>query len=49
MLPCEPARAIIKLNRLSYGADLPTSVVNCCLIFFEGSTDKAVRVCQPRA
>ena len=25
-------------------ADLPMSVVNCCLIFVEGSTDKAVRV-----
>jgi len=25
-------------------ADLPMSVVNCCLIFVEGSTDKTVRV-----
>ena len=45
MLPCEPARVCsIKLARLPYAADLPMSVVNCCLIFVEGSTDKAVRV-----
>ena len=47
MLPCEPARVCsIKLARLllTCGADLPMSVVNCCLIFVEGSTDKAVRV-----
>ncbi len=46
MLPCEPARVCsIKLARLllTCGADLPMSVVNCCLIFVEGSTDKAVR------
>ena len=45
MLPCEPARVYIKLARLlvTYHADLPMSVVNCCLIFVEGSTDKAVR------
>ena len=24
-------------------SDLPMSIVNCCLIFVEGSTDKAVR------
>ena len=46
MLPCEPARASITPARLlvTCGADLPMSVVNCCLIFVEGSTDKAVRV-----
>ncbi len=45
MLPCEPARVYIKLARLlvTYHADLPMSAVNCCLIFVEGSTDKAVR------
>ena len=45
-MPCEPARVCsIKLARLllTCGADLPMSVVNCCLIFVEGSTDKAVR------
>ena len=46
MLPCESARASDKVARLlvTYCADLPMSVVNCCLIFVEGSTDKAVRV-----
>ena len=46
MLPCEAACASIKLARLlvTYRADLPMSAVNCCLIFVEGSTDKAVRV-----
>ena len=46
MLLCEPARASIKFSRLPYCADLPTSILNCCLIFAEGQTDKAVRVCQ---
>ena len=52
MLPCEPARASNKVASLlmTYCADLPMSAVNCCLIFVEGSTDKAVRVCrQPQA
>ena len=46
MLPCEPARASNKVASLlmTYCADLPMSAVNCCLIFVEGSTDKAVRV-----
>jgi hypothetical protein len=40
----------IKVARLPSAADLPMSAVNCCLIFVEGSTDKAVRVrCQSRA
>ncbi len=34
----------VKLARLPSAADLPISAVNCCLIFVEGSTDKAVRV-----
>ena len=46
MLLCEPARVCIKLTRFPCAADLPMSVVNCCLIFVEGSTDKAVRVCR---
>ena len=46
MLLCEPPRVSIKLARLPYAADLPMSAVNCCLIFVEGSTDKAVRVCR---
>jgi len=29
---------------LPYAAELPMSVLNCCLIFVEGSTDKTVRV-----
>jgi hypothetical protein len=40
----KPARVCVKLARFPSAADLPMSVVNCCLIFVEGSTDKAVRV-----
>jgi hypothetical protein len=53
---CAPVRAMRARayeNRHAFpfaAADLPMSAVNCCLIFVEGSTDKAVRVCrQPRA
>jgi hypothetical protein len=50
MLRCEPACVCIKVSHFPYCADLPMSVVNCCLIFVEGSTDKAVRLCPwPRA
>jgi hypothetical protein len=36
-------RARVHQARFPCPADLPMSVVNCCLIFVEGSTDKTVR------